>query len=112
MRLFAGTPFDVPPTCDRCGKLEQDCKCPPPEAPTVPPEQQSPRIAVEKRKHGRVVTVVRGLANDGALPLVLSKLKSACGAGGTLDDGVLEIQGEHAERIGDVLRSLGYRIKG
>ncbi len=30
-RLFAGTPFDRPPTCERCGKLVEDCACPPPE---------------------------------------------------------------------------------
>jgi translation initiation factor 1 len=76
MRIFSGTPYDRPPKCDRCGALEADCTCPPLAA------GQLARLAVEKRKKGKVVTVIRGLAatrND--LPTLLSKLKNQCGAG-------------------------------
>ena len=40
-RLFAGTPWDRPPTCERCGKLESECACPPPavEPKRLPPEE-------------------------------------------------------------------------
>lgn len=93
MRLFEGTPFDIPPTCDRCGKLEAECRCPVPAAPLVPPEQQTVRITLEKRKRGKVVTVLFGLAPDAALPELPKSLKTACGAGGTLTDSGLEIQG-------------------
>ena len=111
MRLFEGTPFDVPPTCERCGKLEQDCQCPPVPEPSVPPQQQTARVGTEKRKRGKVVTVIRGLINDGALPSLLTALKTACGAGGSSDDdGTLEIQGEHVERIAQQLLALGYRV--
>jgi translation initiation factor 1 len=112
MRLFEGTPFDIPPTCDRCGKPEKDCRCPPPEARAAPPSQQTARITVEKRKRGKTVTVVRGLVGDRSLVELLSRLKTACGAGGTLKDGILEIQGEHPQRVGEVLRSHGYQTKG
>lgn len=111
MRLFAGTPFDRPPNCERCGKLEAECVCPPPAAPLVPASEQSVRVAVEKRKRGKVVTAVHGLASDAALPELLKTLKTACGAGGTLKDGVLEIQGEHASRVSELLGDLGYRLK-
>ncbi|HTN75860.1 MAG TPA: translation initiation factor [Pirellulaceae bacterium] len=111
MRLFEGTQFDIPPRCERCGKLVAECRCPPEAAPRVPPEQQTVQIAVEKRKKGKVVTVVRGLANDGALPELLTKLKNACGAGGSEDAGVLEIQGEHVERMRTLLKQWGYRVK-
>ena len=113
MRLFAGTPFYQPPKCDRCGALEPDCKCSPlPDAPIPPPEQLA-RLAVEKRKKGKVVTVIRGLtaaAND--LPALLSRLKSQCGAGGTIQEDSLEIQGDHLDRIRAALSELDYRIKG
>src|SRR5690349_17870944 len=112
MRLFEGTPFDIPPTCDRCGKPEAECQCPPPPAPVVPPGQQTVRIAVEKRKRGKVVTVLRGLAADVALPELLKALKNACGAGGTITGDGLEIQGDHASRIAELLRDAGYRVKG
>ena len=113
MRLFAGTPFDIPPKCDRCGALEPDCKCPPLPAGRLPPSQQTAKLSIEKRKKGKVVTVVRGLsehAND--LPTLLSQLKSQCGAGGTIQEDCLEIQGDHTERIRTVLSELGYRVKG
>lgn len=113
MRLFEGTKWDRPPRCERCGELEEDCVCPPPPKEFTPPEKQTARLAVEKRKKGKVVTVVRGLAADeNDLPALLSKLKNACGAGGTLKDDVLEIQGKHLAGIHDLLEQLGYRVRG
>lgn len=109
-RLFAGTPWDRPPTCDRCGQREADCRCPP---RPIPPEKQTANIRVEKRQKGKVVTVIRGLpavGND--LPALLTRLKTACGAGGTLKDDLLEIQGSHAERVAQALQEIGYRTKG
>ena len=113
MRLFAGTEFDIPPRCERCGELEENCACPPAPPPRVAPEKQTAKIAVEKRAKGKVVTVVRGLPEVGNdLPALLAELKSACGAGGTLKDEVLEIQGDHAQRIRERLAAIGYRVRG
>jgi translation initiation factor 1 len=110
-RLFAGTPFDRPPTCDRCGELVSACICPPPAPELVPPERQLLKIAVENRKKGKVVTALRGLSAKGnAASELLSHLKSVCGAGGTFKDGVLDIQGEHADRVREALLRLGYRV--
>ena len=113
MRLFTGTKFDQPPKCDRCGALETNCACPPLPADRIPPETQTARLAVEKRRKGKVVTVIRGLPAAGNdLPALLSRLKSHCGAGGTIDGESLEIQGEHVERIRAALSEMGYRVKG
>ena len=112
MRLFAGTPFDRPPKCERCGALEGDCRCPPLPKAWIEPQKQTIRLMVEKRRKGKVVTFVRGLsaeAND--LPALLSRLKSQCGAGGTIHEDGLELQGEHVERVGALLRELGYIVK-
>ena len=112
MRLFAGTEFDRPPRCERCGELEEACTCPPEAPPRTPPEKQTARVAVEKRKYGRTMTVVRGLAaaeND--LPALLKQLKSVCGAGGTLDGDEIEVQGSHVDRVRDELRKIGYRVR-
>ena len=114
MRLFEGTPFDRPPTCDRCGELESVCTCPPvptPPPPRLAPAKQTARVAVEKRKKGKQVTVVRGLpavGND--LPELLTRLKTCCGAGGTVKDETLEIQGNHVERVRKTLQEIGYRV--
>ena len=113
MRLFAGTPYDQPPKCDRCGAQEAACTCPPLPAARIPPEKQVARLAVERRKKGKVVTVIRGLPAAGNdLPGLLRLLKDQCGAGGTLRDDCLEIQGEHIDRLRIGLNELGYRTKG
>ena len=113
-RLFAGTEWDQPPKCERCGQLEESCDCPP-EAPAkslVAPEKQTAKLAVEKRKRGKTMTVVRGLAAaDNDLPALLTRLKSECGAGGTIKDDTIEIQGDHRQRIEQVLAAIGYRVK-
>lgn len=111
MRLFAGTPFDIPPTCERCGKSESDCQCAPQTEPSVPPDKQTARLVVEKRKRGKLVTVVRELDDDASLVELLAKLKAACGAGGTAKEGVLEIQGDHLQRVKAILLDAGYRVR-
>lgn len=113
MRLFEGTPFDRPPECERCGRLESECQCPPPEPVRIPPDKQTATIQIESRKNGKRVTVVRGLPAEGNdLPGLLAKLKLQCGAGGTLKDSEIEIQGEQLDRVRQVLSKIGYRVKG
>ena len=113
MRLFKATPWDRPPRCERCGELEEACTCPPPPKVLTPPEKQTARLAVEKRKKGKVATVVRGLpAVENDLPGLLGRLKAACGAGGTVKDDELEIQGDHLERLRGLLAKVGYRVRG
>lgn len=114
-RLFAGTDWDQPPQCDRCGEPEEQCNCPPaapPAKPLAAPESQTARLAVEKRKRGKLMTVVRGLAAaDNDLPALLTQLKTHCGAGGTVKDDQIEIQGDHLQRIQQKLAELGYRVR-
>jgi translation initiation factor 1 len=114
MRLLAGTPFDRPPHCERCDRPETECDCPPATAQPsrVPPQQQTARLSLEKRKKGKLVTVVRGLAaTDNDLPVLLTQLKNYCGAGGTIDEETLEIQGDQRHRIQQKLAELGYRVR-
>ncbi len=113
VRLFEGTPFDRPPECERCGRLESECQCPPPEPVRVAPEKQTASIQIEKRKNGKRVTLVRGLLSEwNDLPGLLAKLKTHCGAGGTLKDNEIEIQGEQLDRVRQTLQTIGYRVKG
>ncbi|WP_146523297.1 translation initiation factor [Stieleria varia] len=113
-RLFAGTPFDIPPTCDRCEKLESECQCEPiePAKEYADPSKQSARVRVDQRKHKRKVTVVAGLSPEKSdLADLLSKLKSACGAGGTIVEDQLELQGDHLQRVKDEMLKIGYRVR-
>ncbi|AFY74988.1 translation initiation factor eIF-1/SUI1-like protein [Synechococcus sp. PCC 7502] len=77
------------------------------------PEAQSPRIqASRKGRKGKTVTVITGLeADNTTLELLLKQLKNQCGAGGTIKDGEIEIQGDHAPKILQILTKLGYKAK-
>ena len=61
---------------------------------------------------GKSVTAVYGvpLAPDG-LAALGKQLRSACGAGGTAKDGVIEVQGDHCDRVVELLRAAGYEVK-
>ena len=112
MRLFEGTPFDRPPKCEVCEQLEENCECPPPIKAPIPPEKQRLRVAVEKRKKGKIVTVIRDLAEGNDHSELLTKLKNSCGAGGKIHDAsTLEIQGDHADRIRQLLQERGYKLR-
>ncbi len=77
------------------------------------PQQQTVYLHREsKGRGGKAVTLIKGLAlSEGDLSALAKKLKQACGSGGTVKDGVIEIQGEHREKIADTLRKLGYKVK-
>lgn len=113
-RLFAGTPFDRPPTCDRCGKLETDCTCPPPVVDPVrlDPATQTARLKLEKRPKGKVVTLVFGLDPEGNdLEALAAKLKTRCGTGGTVKEGAIELQGDKLAVAEAALKAVGYKTR-
>lgn len=116
MGLFAGTQWDRPPHCERCEQPETECQCPPlpePEPVVVPPEQQTAKLSIEKRKRGKSVTVVSGLdPEESDLTTLLKELKNHCGAGGTISENAIEIQGRQIDRVREKLKSIGYKVKG
>ena len=71
------------------------------------------RVSLDsKGRKGKVVTIVAGLQHDPHTMEMLARvLKQQCGAGGTVKDGLIEVQGDHRERITASLRSLGYVVK-
>jgi translation initiation factor 1 len=117
MSIFAGTELYKPPSCETCGKIETDCVCEPQEPPpalATAPEKQTARLQIEKRKRGKKVTVVRGLAEGHPEPhfsQLLTKVKNHCGAGGAIKDDAIEIQGDQLERLSAFLRQLGFKVK-
>ena len=65
-----------------------------------------------KGRGGKAVSLVRGVPlDDAGLALLAKELKAACGSGGTVKDGVIEIQGDHIERVMAALQALGHRVK-
>lgn len=65
-----------------------------------------------KGRAGKGVTLVKGVALDAlALAALGKQLKTACGSGGTVKDGVIEVQGDHCERVMELLKAQGMVVK-
>jgi len=80
---------------------------------SLPPGRQTIYLHRESSgRGGKPVTLVKNLAlSADDLKALTKKLKQECGTGGTVKNGVIEIQGEQREKIADVLRKLGYKVK-
>jgi len=80
---------------------------------SLPPAQQNVIVGREsKGRGGKAVTLVKNLAlTPDDLSSLAKSLRQACGSGGTLKDGVIEIQGDQREKIAQILRGLGYKVK-
>jgi translation initiation factor 1 len=97
--------------CPGCRQPASACTCP--VARPVPAGDGIVRVSREKQgRGGKTVTVVRGLMLDAqALATAGKQLRAACGAGGSVKDGVLEVQGDHVERVMAWLTQAGHRVK-
>lgn len=79
---------------------------------TLAPAKQNLRVWLDRLKGGRVATVVRGfVGSDDDLIALGKELKKSCGVGGTAKDGEIIIQGDHRDRVVDLLTKAGYRCK-
>ncbi|MFT5368839.1 MAG: translation initiation factor 1 [Candidatus Latescibacterota bacterium] len=77
-----------------------------------PPEKQRAVFAIEKRKKGKVVTLIRNLAlSDTDLKDLARTLKAACGTGGSARDGEIELQGDCRDRARAWFEKNGYGLK-
>ena len=97
--------------CSNCKRRLEACVC---------PEQQQRSGADgivriwrdRKARRGKSVTVVAGLPGGAvALAEIATTLKRLCGSGGTVNDGNVEIQGDHRERLAAKLTELGFKVK-
>ncbi|MBE9228184.1 translation initiation factor [Phormidium sp. LEGE 05292] len=79
----------------------------------LPPNQQDLRVqASSKGRKGKTVTVISGFqAKPETLADLLKKLKTQCGAGGTVKENTIELQGEHKQKLLEILKTLGYKVK-
>jgi translation initiation factor 1 len=84
-----------------------------PSQPASAPKGQTVYVERDrKRRRGKTVTVVTGVpGNEDKLREVLKTLQKLCGAGGTVSEGEIEVQGDHRERVAEHLTSLGYKVK-
>jgi translation initiation factor 1 len=101
--------------CPTCGWPTRDCKCSSQFARQEPlPTRIVAKLRMEKKgRGGKTVTVVYDLPkNDAFLKELAGELKRACGTGGAVADGAVEIQGDMRDRIREVLTKKGWTVKG
>ena len=98
--------------CPACRQSLAQCACTA-LAKASPRGDGTVRVSREtKGRGGKAVTLVRGLAlDDAALAALGKRLRSACGAGGTVKDGELEVQGDHCQRVLAFLAQEGIAAK-
>jgi translation initiation factor 1 len=99
--------------CPGCGWPTRDCRCSNATEEPVPSVVVA-RLRIEKSgRAGKTVTVVDGLPrNRTFLDALATELKRACGAGGTVGDDRVEIQGDHRPALRTLLERKGFRVRG
>ena len=99
--------------CPECRQPVGACVCKANAQAAVPAGDGVVRVSREtKGRGGKAVTLVKGVALDVVgLTALAKELKAACGTGGTVKNGVIEIQGEHMERIMAALQAKGHKVK-
>jgi len=99
--------------CPACGKSVAQCACQKARAKTAATASSVVRVGRETQgRKGKGVTIVTGVPLRGdALEALGSQLKRLCGSGGTVRDGVIEIQGDHRDLLVAELSKRGWTVK-
>lgn len=101
---------DVGRMCPACRQPVASCTC---KKAVLVRGDGVVRVSREtKGRGGKSVTLVKGVALEGAALTQLAKqLKAACGSGGTVKEGVIEVQGDHMDSVIAALQKLGHTVK-
>lgn len=89
--------------CPRCGLPKQACVC-----EQIVKSEQKIKVAIDKKRYGKIVTIVTGFENEIDIKKIAKALKNELACGGTYRDNEIELQGDHRKRIKDILINLGF----
>lgn len=89
--------------CDKCGLPKSLCVC-----ETIAKESEKIRVTTIKRRYGKIITLVEGIGKDADPKRVLKELKTKLACGGTMKDKLIELQGNHKDRVKGILVKLGF----
>ena len=98
--------------CPACRRPLAQCSCSKTAAPAAPADGIVRVLRETKGRGGKAVTVVRGAPGDAAAVARLGQeLRAACGSGGTVKDGIIEVQGDHVDKVMALLQQRGHKVK-
>lgn len=89
--------------CPKCGLPKQACVC-----EQIVKSSQKIRITTDKKRYGKIVTVVSGFDKGIDVKKIAKSLKNELACGGTYKDDLIELQGDHTRRIKDLLIKHGF----
>ena len=90
--------------CAKCGLPEQACIC-----EEIVKSEQRVTVTAEKRRFGKIITTVRGLGKEVNLKELAKNLKTELACGGTVKNGLIELQGDHRRKIEETLLKMGFK---
>ena len=74
-------------------------------------EQQSIKVHIEKRRYGKLVTIVDGIGKSVDISDLAKQLKTKCATGRTSKGGLIELQGDHTKKVNEVLTDMGFPVE-
>lgn len=96
----------MPEICPTCGLPKEICVC-----EEIAQEQQQIKVYSQERTFGKSVTVIEGMNEEQVdLENIASDLKKNLACGGTVKEGRIELQGNHEDKIGDLLVEMGFSL--
>lgn len=93
--------------CPNCGLPKELCVC-----ESIAKESQTITISIIKKKFGKKYTVVEGIdQKEIDLKDLTKKLKSKFACGGTMKNGTIELQGDHKQKVKEILVQMGFALE-
>jgi translation initiation factor 1 len=89
--------------CPRCGLPIEACVC-----EQIGKSSQKIKISTDKKRYGKIVTVVSGFDKEVDIKKIAKDLKNEFACGGTYKEGTIELQGDHRKKIKEILVKLGF----
>ncbi|MFH1608117.1 MAG: translation initiation factor [archaeon] len=91
--------------CPKCGLPEQACVC-----EQIVKSSQRIQIATDKKRYGKIVTVVTGFDSGVDVKKIAKALKNELACGGTYKNNIIELQGDHRKKMKELLVELGFDV--